>query len=142
MVFSHNDLLLGNIVYTSSLHRVTFIDYEYADYNFQAFDIGNHFAEFAGVDVVDYTRYPSREFQMRWLRVYLENFRGLRRRNVENDMGMEMEMENEEEEHVNEADIERLYVQVNQFALAAHFFWTIWSLVQAEYSTIDFDYVE
>lgn len=25
-----------------------FIDYEYADYNYQAFDIGNHFNEFAG----------------------------------------------------------------------------------------------
>lgn len=27
---------------------VKFIDYEYADYNYQAFDIGNHFNEFAG----------------------------------------------------------------------------------------------
>lgn len=25
-----------------------FIDYEYAGYNYQAFDIGNHFNEFAG----------------------------------------------------------------------------------------------
>lgn len=122
VVFSHNDLLLGNIVYTSCLQTVTFIDYEYADYNYQAFDIGNHFAEFAGVDTVDYTRYPSRDFQLRWLRIYLETFSG--------------------KEQISTADIEHLYVQVNQFALAAHFFWTIWSLVQAEYSTIDFDYVE
>lgn len=28
--------------------RVCFIDYEYAGYNYQAFDIGNHFNEFAG----------------------------------------------------------------------------------------------
>lgn len=28
--------------------RVRFIDYEYAGYNYQAFDIGNHFNEFAG----------------------------------------------------------------------------------------------
>ena len=27
---------------------VRFIDYEYADFNYQAFDIGNHFNEFAG----------------------------------------------------------------------------------------------
>lgn len=28
--------------------HVRFIDYEYAGYNYQAFDIGNHFNEFAG----------------------------------------------------------------------------------------------
>lgn len=122
VVFSHNDLLLGNIVYTQDLQKVTFIDYEYADYNYQAFDIGNHFAEFAGVDTVDYNRYPNREFQLKWLRVYLENYL------LKTDITVD--------------EIECLYVQVNQFALAAHFFWTIWSLVQAEYSTIDFDYAE
>lgn len=122
LVFSHNDLLLGNVVYTESQESVTFIDYEYADYNFQAFDIGNHFAEFAGVDEVDYKRYPGREYQFEWLRVYLETY--LQRSNI------------------NDAEIYRLYVQVNKFALAAHFFWTIWSLIQAEHSTIAFDYVE
>lgn len=49
IVFAHNDLLLGNVIYTESSNRVTFIDYEYAHYNYQAFDIGNHFTEFAGL---------------------------------------------------------------------------------------------
>lgn len=48
VVFAHNDLLLGNILYNDCDNRVIFIDYEYADYNYQAYDIGNHFAEFAG----------------------------------------------------------------------------------------------
>ncbi|XP_075159359.1 ethanolamine kinase 1 [Haematobia irritans] len=122
VVFAHNDLLLGNVIYTESRRTVTFIDYEYADYNFQAFDIGNHFAEFAGVDTVDYSRYPSRDFQLKWLRVYLQTYL--------------------QKKEVNDAEVERLYIQVNQFALAAHFFWVIWSLIQAEHSTIDFDYVE
>ncbi|XP_023035340.1 ethanolamine kinase [Drosophila willistoni] len=121
IVFSHNDLLLGNVIYTKSMNAVNFIDYEYADYNFQAFDIGNHFAEMCGVDEVDYTRYPKREFQLKWLRVYLESY--LQRTNILSD------------------EVEQLYVQVNQFALAAHIFWTVWSLLQAEHSTIDFDYV-
>lgn len=121
IVFSHNDLLLGNVIYTQSLNTVNFIDYEYADYNFQAFDIGNHFAEMCGVDEVDYSRYPKREFQLQWLRVYLEEY--LQRSNIQND------------------EVELLYVQVNQFALASHIFWTVWSLLQAEHSTIDFDYV-
>lgn len=49
VVFSHNDLLLGNIIYSEDNHRVTFIDYEYSAFNYQAYDIGNHFAEFVGM---------------------------------------------------------------------------------------------
>lgn len=48
-VFCHNDLLLGNVIYTENENRVTFIDYEYGACNFQAFDIGDHFTEFAGM---------------------------------------------------------------------------------------------
>ena len=48
IVFCHNDLLLGNIVHNEAKKSITFIDYEYAAYNHQAFDIGNHFNEFAG----------------------------------------------------------------------------------------------
>lgn len=48
VVFAHNDLLLGNVIYTEETNSVTLIDYEYAGFNYQAFDIGNHFAEFIG----------------------------------------------------------------------------------------------
>lgn len=48
VVFAHNDLLLGNVIFTEETNSVTFIDYEYADFNYQAYDIGNHFAEFVG----------------------------------------------------------------------------------------------
>jgi ethanolamine kinase len=34
-----------------------------------------------------------------------------------------------------------LYVQVNKFALVAHFLWALWALIQAEHSTIDFDFL-
>lgn len=120
-VFCHNDLLLGNVIYNAERGQVTFIDYEYASFNHQAFDIGNHFTEFAGIDEIDYGRYPEREFQLRWLRVYLEEFTG---------------------GPCSDDDVERLYVQVNQFALSAHFLWTIWALIQAEHSTIDFDFIQ
>jgi len=55
VVFSHNDLLLNNIVLQRDAAagnrpvNVAFIDYEYAMLNYQAFDIANHFIEFAGV---------------------------------------------------------------------------------------------
>lgn len=48
IVFAHNDLLLGNVIYTKESDSVTFIDFEYAAPNYQAYDIGNHFAEFVG----------------------------------------------------------------------------------------------
>ncbi|KPP57686.1 hypothetical protein Z043_124566, partial [Scleropages formosus] len=47
-VLCHNDLLIKNIVYNEAEGYVRFIDYEYADFNYQAYDIGNHFNEFAG----------------------------------------------------------------------------------------------
>uniref|UniRef100_T1GU53 ethanolamine kinase n=1 Tax=Megaselia scalaris TaxID=36166 RepID=T1GU53_MEGSC len=122
IVFAHNDLLLGNVIYTESQKSVTFIDYEYAAYNFQAFDIGNHFAEFAGVDTIDYSYYPKKEFQMEWLRVYLQHY-------LEKDV-------------VDDKEVERLYVQVNQFSLASHMFWVVWALIQAQHSQLDFDFVE
>lgn len=122
VVFAHNDLLLGNIIYLEAERCVNFIDYEYADYNFQAFDIGNHFCEFAGVDEADFSRYPKRDFQLAWLRVYLQEY--LQRSDI------------------TDAEVERLYLQVNQFALAAHMLWAVWSLIQAEHSNIDFDYVD
>lgn len=121
-VFCHNDLLLGNVIYSADRDQVTFIDYEYAAYNHQAFDIGNHFTEFAGIDEIDYDRYPAKDFQLRWLRVYLEEFNG--------------------EGECTDSDVQRLYVQVNQFALASHFLWAVWALIQAEHSTIDFDFIQ
>uniref|UniRef100_A0A182P7L7 ethanolamine kinase n=1 Tax=Anopheles epiroticus TaxID=199890 RepID=A0A182P7L7_9DIPT len=123
VVFCHNDLLLGNVIYDAARSRVTFIDYEYAGPNHQAFDIGNHFTEFAGIDEIDYGRYPGRDFQLRWLRAYLQEYLG-------------------EPATVTEAAVQRLYVQVNQYALASHFLWAIWALIQAEHSTIDFDFVQ
>ena len=34
----------------TSPDKVYFIDYEYASYNYRGYDIGNHFAEYAGFE--------------------------------------------------------------------------------------------
>uniref|UniRef100_G1PBL0 ethanolamine kinase n=1 Tax=Myotis lucifugus TaxID=59463 RepID=G1PBL0_MYOLU len=99
VVFCHNDLLCKNIIYDSTKGHVRFIDYEYAGYNYQAFDIGNHFNEFAGVNEVDYCLYPGRETQLQWLRYYLQAQKGMA---------------------VTSSEVQRLYVQVNKFALFSH----------------------
>ena len=49
IVFSHNDILLGNVIWDASTEKASFIDYEYGDCNYQPYDIANHFNEFAGI---------------------------------------------------------------------------------------------
>lgn len=48
------------------------IDFEYAGPNYLAYDIGNHFCEFAGIDNVNYDLYPNEAVQKEWLTYYLE----------------------------------------------------------------------
>ncbi|XP_010613716.1 ethanolamine kinase 1 [Fukomys damarensis] len=125
VVLCHNDLLCKNIIYNEKQGDVQFIDYEYSGYNYLAYDIGNHFNEFAGVSDVDYSLYPDRELQSQWLRSYLEAYKEYK--------GFRTE--------VTEKEVEILFIQVNQFALASHFFWGLWALIQAKYSTIEFDFL-
>uniref|UniRef100_A0A8B9D5W0 ethanolamine kinase n=1 Tax=Anser cygnoides TaxID=8845 RepID=A0A8B9D5W0_ANSCY len=110
--------------------QVRFIDYEYTGYNYQAFDIGNHFNEFAGVKEVDYRLYPSKETQLQWLRSYLQAYKQL----TQGEQGGTGPA-------VSDEELEALYVQVNKFSLASHFLWACWGLIQDKYSTIDFNFL-
>lgn len=127
VVFSHNDLLLKNIIYNEEKGSVHFIDHEYAMYNFEHFEIGNHFCEYAGVDEVDFSRYPDRAYQLEWIRYYLE---------------CQAEQNGRSPADITERDVEDCYVKTNKFALAAHFFWGSWALVQARFSKLDFDFLD
>ncbi|KAF5832967.1 kinase-like domain-containing protein [Dunaliella salina] len=75
VVFSHNDLLSGNILVLQEPHvnvhdssqvdlrgPLQFIDFEYSAPSYRGFDLGNHFNEYAGFDC-DYSRYPGPEAQ-------------------------------------------------------------------------------
>ncbi|KAH9639717.1 hypothetical protein HF086_014475 [Spodoptera exigua] len=122
IVFAHNDLLLGNVIYNKDEGTISFIDYEYAAYCYQAFDIANHFNEFVGlsIDDIDYDRYPCEEFQFEWIKVYLAMYLDV--------------------DHPTEPQIRKVYKEVQQMSLLSHFLWGIWSLVQYEHSNIDFDF--
>ncbi|XP_043561734.1 ethanolamine kinase 1-like isoform X2 [Chiloscyllium plagiosum] len=125
VVLCHNDLLCKNIIYIEAKELVKFIDYEYTGYNYQAYDIGNHFNEFAGVSELDFSMYPPKELQLEWLKSYLEVFKEC--------SGCEP--------MVTDLEVLKLYVQVNKFTLASHFSWGLWAVLQARYSTIDFDFL-
>eukprot|EP00850_Spirogloea_muscicola_P014337 SM000102S09195 [mRNA] locus=s102:184830:188507:- [translate_table: standard] len=120
VVFAHNDLLSGNFMYEVKSGALHIIDFEYGSYSFRGYDIGNHFNEYAGLDC-DYSRYPEKDAQYLFFRSYLSP-------------------DNPEEAPATELD--RLYVETNCYALVSHLYWAVWALVQANYSPIDFDYIE
>ncbi|CAG8548033.1 11888_t:CDS:2, partial [Dentiscutata heterogama] len=121
IVFCHNDLLSGNIIFEEARNKISFIDLEYGSMNYRSFDIANHFNEFAGFEC-DYNLYPSKEFQIKWLKHYLCSYNP--------------------DTTITEEEVNELYREVNKFALASHFFWGVWGLVQAQFSEINFDYIE
>ncbi|XP_015594955.1 ethanolamine kinase 1 [Cephus cinctus] len=122
VVYAHNDLLLGNILYNETENTVTFIDYEYAAYNYKAYDIANHFIEFAGIENPDFSLYPEETLQRVWIRIYIQTYN--------------------KSSNVSEDDVTKLYISVNKFALLSHFFWGCWSLIQSQHSNIEFDFLE
>ena len=71
-VFSHNDLLSGNILLLHS-GELRFIDFEYGAYNFRGYDFGNHFCEYAGFDFDLEKSYPSRAQAKLFLKAYFED---------------------------------------------------------------------
>ncbi|XP_036373729.1 choline/ethanolamine kinase [Megalops cyprinoides] len=140
VVFCHNDVQEGNILMLedqdpSSKEKLMLIDFEYSSYNYRGFDFGNHFCEW----VYDYTydqwpffkanldNYPNREQQLHFIRSYLAESGGY----SENTM------------HEDQARIEEeMIIETNRYALASHFLWGLWSIIQAKISTIEFGYMD
>jgi ethanolamine kinase len=107
----------------SLLEEVAFIDYEYGAFNYRSFDVANHFCEYAGFDC-DYSKYPTPEYRWRWIRIYLQEWSRL--------------SDTKQDEHHH---IDAMFREVSIFTLAAHFFWGLWGLAQAQNSDIEFDYM-
>lgn len=132
VVFSHNDLQEGNILYLENCDdpkkQMTVIDWEYCSYNYRGYDFGNHFVEWC----YDYTfpeypyykvisdDYPTKDEQTNFFCAYL------------NEMGCK----------VTDEVLSQMYVEANTFALASHFFWGLWSILQNEMSSIQFGFLE
>lgn len=125
-VFCHNDALLANVVVQDD--KVLFIDMEYGAPNYAAYDIANHFCEFVGCDGsdLDYVKwYPDRNFQMDWIHKYLTEYHKLT-----------------DQPPPSQEKVESTYVEVQQFAMCAHLFWSVWAVIQAHNSNIDFDFLD
>ena len=140
VVFSHHDLLGGNILchpdeaiaadpvaYPSE--EVLFIDFEYGGFDFRGFDLANHFCEFAGYDFDVGKWYPSKAKQQLFFRAYVAATGGVPAA-AQAQPGGEDEF------------FEALYDIVCRFALTSNFFWGLWAIIQARHSPIDFDFME
>eukprot|EP01132_Coremiostelium_polycephalum_P003156 gene3156-3949_t len=125
IVFCHNDLLSRNIIVSATCDKASFIDFEYANYNFRGFELGNHFNEYAGFGP-DYSLYPTEETQKYFLTEYLRVLH-------QNREGMS---------EPSTSEVHNLYIEASHFSLASHLFWGFWSIVQSLHSEIDFDYLE
>jgi len=126
VVFCHNDVLLNNVVVQED--KVLFIDMEYGAANYAAYDIANHFCEFVGGDPedLDYEKwYPDRNFQLDWINKYLVEFNLLKG-----------------QPPPTQKQVESTYDTVQQFSLCAHLFWSIWAVIQAYNSNIEFQFLD
>lgn len=118
LVLCHNDLLVKNIIYNEKTNEISFIDFEYTHLNYYLFDIANHFVEYAGVDNADFTIYPTRDEQKRWLKFYFQT--------------------RQMDETIINDDLCHL---IDQFSALPHLLWGLWALVQSRLSQLDFDYI-
>lgn len=132
VVFSHNDLQEGNILYFKDgpdpSKRLTVIDWEYCSYNYRGNDFGNHFCEWTydyHIDTYPYYKetpenYPTREQQYEFFRAYLQ------------ESGRE----------IREEVLSDMYMEANTFALLSHYFWGLWSILQNDMSNIQFGFMD
>ncbi|CAH8613100.1 unnamed protein product [Schistosoma guineensis] len=158
VVLCHNDLLAGNIVMPPDEKSVHFIDFEYCGFNHAAFDIGNHFCEFAGINVVNFDNYPTKEYQRMWISKYLkaknyyEKKFNQQTEIIHNGYSTTPIMINSHSNHMdqdhnnnnnceNERLLEKWLIEVNNFALSAHLFWGVWAVILSVQEQTKFDYL-
>lgn len=158
IVFSHNDLQGGNILrsqvpekterngekplsITEAEKKLTVIDFEFCSYNFRAFDIANHWAEW----MYDYTleespyytikreKYPSKEQQVEFLRSYVD---------VYFDNNSDMPPPLRRSSLTLDQQLEVILKEVNMFQMVPHLLWGLWSIKNSIDSKILFAYWE
>lgn len=129
--FCHNDLLAANILYDDTSKRIQLIDFEYGGDNYVAFDIANHFNEYAGGTAPGtlpcYDWLPNKEAQIEFLTHYLRQAN----QNAKQANGDSME-----------DSVALLFDHVQVFLLANHTYWGLWAVNQAATEGCDeFDYL-
>jgi ethanolamine kinase len=129
VAFCHNDVLAANVLYDDGTGRIRLIDFEYGGTNYAAFDVANHFNEYAGGPpdhaVPDYSLLPDDGQQREFVRAYLETAAANGGRAAPSD-----------------DDAEAFAEQVRGFMMANHLYWALWGVNQAAGEGCgDYDYL-
>ncbi|KAK0396791.1 hypothetical protein QR680_001857 [Steinernema hermaphroditum] len=157
VAFCHNDLQEGNILlpkassgnirmpsvsddapdnmltaFNPADPRLVLIDFEYASYNYRAFDFANHFVEYTidyDIDQPPYykiipDRFPSEERQVGFFESYIRE---------------QGHLKNDSEIH-DEAI--KLMEETRPFIPVSHLFWGVWGFLQVEVSPVGFGFAE
>uniref|UniRef100_A0AAY5KNE4 ethanolamine kinase n=1 Tax=Esox lucius TaxID=8010 RepID=A0AAY5KNE4_ESOLU len=123
VVFCHNDVQEGNILMLEnrdhSTDKLMLIDFEYSSYNYRGFDFGNHFCEWC----YDYT-YNQWPFYK-----YTPDNYPSREQQVISTLSVCWQVFKDD------------WLSY-RFALASHFLWGLWSIIQARISKIEFGYMD
>mmetsp|Transcript_86744 Transcript_86744/g.242788 ORF Transcript_86744/g.242788 Transcript_86744/m.242788 type:complete len:430 (-) Transcript_86744:76-1365(-) len=131
--FCHNDLLAANILRSCQQYDsneqpqhegIQLIDFEYGGMNYLAYDIANHFNEFAGGTnaednaTPDYSLFPSPDVQKAFCEEYVKACGG------------------------GGGDVPALLEEIKGFVLANHLVWGLWAVNQAATEGCEeFDYL-
>lgn len=114
--------------------RLVVVDFEYSGYNPRGFDIANHFCEWTA----DYHSsepakmhpdcYPTVAEQVRFVNAYLDE--------------RDLIQGTKSSQHVRQSEVEQVLRECEAYAIASHFFWGLWGLIQANQSEIDYDFFQ
>lgn len=157
LVASHNDFLNGNILVLPS-GELKLIDFEYTTYNFRTFDIANFINESLfdyGVEESPYFAFfPEKRDSDEEVRDMIKYYTILSAY-PQNPDYQEAKRVVEDEAFANEQVLkffgsqEALDAKIDGFMtllhagyLFSHFYWSLWSIIQAKNSPVKFDYVE
>ncbi|CAD2091688.1 ethanolamine kinase, putative [Plasmodium vinckei lentum] len=113
VVLCHCDLLSSNFINKTD-NTICLIDFEYSCPMERAYDIANHFNEYAGFNC-EWNLIPTKEEEYNFIKHYLNTD--------------------------NSEIINQLIDEVQPFYLSSHIYWALWSLLQGMRSSIDFDFI-
>ena len=135
-------------------HKLMLIDYEYADYNYRAYDIANVFNE----SMFDYhypnepyyafdaSKYPDEEQLLDFIRYYqffyMFEIRGPQAEPLMKDYNLLLQhVEQNYNLEAFEKDVKQIREEVHACGLFSHYYWILWSIVMSKSNDIKFDYI-
>lgn len=145
VVFCHNDASAHNLVFDAAAQRLTLIDFEYASYNYLAFELANHLFEYVGSDPTCWEQLPTAAEEGAFLTRYVRAARAAGTAAAAGSLVPTGSAADTADAAcgapADEACVRALHEEVAVFKPATHLFWGLWALVwSASGHSRGFDY--